>query len=54
MDERIYTVREVAQKLGFTEKTIYNYIKKKKIKALKIGKQYRIPQKELRKLLRGE
>lgn len=37
-----YTAQELADKLGVNVMTIYRYIKAKRLKAYKIGKEYRI------------
>jgi len=41
-----YLVEELAKKLRVSEMTIYRYIKAKKIKAYKIGKEFRIDKEE--------
>ena len=42
MEKDFYTAQELADKLGFNVMTIYRYIKAKKIKAYKFGKEFRI------------
>jgi len=44
--KEFYTAKEVANKLRVNVMTIYRYIKAKKIKAYKIGKEFRIGQEE--------
>ncbi len=39
---RMLTVQEIAHFLDITERTVYTYIKKGKIKAVKIGKGWRV------------
>lgn len=46
-----YTVEEVAEILKLYKKTVYGYIKSGKIKAVKIGRRYRITEDELHRLL---
>lgn len=49
--EKIYTVKEVSEILKVHFQTILGYIKDGKLKAMKIGKGYRISQKDLDKFL---
>lgn len=52
MDElRIYTIKETADLLQVTTRSIYTYIKEKKLHAVKIGREWRITQKDIEKLL---
>ncbi len=44
-DQEFYTAEELAERLKLNVITIYRYIRAKKIKAYKIGKEYRIDQK---------
>ena len=44
--EEFYTARELAEKLRVNIMTIYRYIKAKKVKAYKIGKEFRIDKNE--------
>jgi len=46
-----YTARDLADKLGVNIMTIYRYIKAKKFKAYKIGKDFRIDNAEFNKFL---
>ena len=50
MDERNYTVSEVAKELGFTRQTVLNWIKQGKIEAFKVIRDYRISGSEIRRL----
>ncbi len=52
-EKDFYLVEELAEKLRVSEMTIYRYIKAKKIKAYKIGKEYRIDNKEFNSFLNG-
>ncbi len=51
MQEEFYTARELADKLRVNVMTIYRYIKAGKLKAYKIGKEFRIDEKEFEKFL---
>ncbi len=42
-----YTIAEVANILGLSRVAIFNRVKKGKIKAIKIGRNYAIPYKDL-------
>lgn len=46
-----YTAQELADKLKVNIMTIYRYIKAKKLKAYKIGKEFRIDRNEFDKFL---
>ena len=46
------TVEQVAQALQVHWQTVLNYIKSGKIKAVRLGKGYRIPQKSLDKFVK--
>lgn len=45
--EKIYTLDDIAKELFVTKRTIYNYIKDKKIKCTKIGKLWTVSESEL-------
>ncbi len=49
--DKFYTVQEVAEMLKVHWQTILNYIKTKKLKAVKIGKEYRIREADLSEFL---
>lgn len=49
--QEFYTAQELAEKLRVNIMTIYRYIKAGKLKAYKIGKDFRIEEKEFAKLL---
>jgi excisionase family DNA binding protein len=49
--EDFYTAQELASKLKLNIMTIYRYIKAKRLKAYKIGKEFRIDKKEFEKFL---
>ena len=46
MEKEFYTAEELAEKLRVNIMTIYRYIKAGKIKAYKIGKEFRIDKSE--------
>src|SRR5581483_11317864 len=47
MDETLYTVEQVAERLGLHVKTVRSYVREGKLKAVRIGKQYRIAAADL-------
>lgn len=47
----VYTVLEVAEILSVTRRTIYNYIDSGQLKAIKIGKYWRITEDNLKNFL---
>jgi excisionase family DNA binding protein len=49
--EEFYTAKELAEKLRVNIMTIYRYIKAGKLKAYKIGKDFRIDKEEFNKFL---
>jgi len=50
-NKEFYLVEELAKRLRVCNMTIYRYIKAGKIKAYKIGKEFRIDSKEFNKFL---
>lgn len=50
MEEKIYTVAQVAAELGFTRQTVLYWIKHNKINAFKIMRDYRITESELNRI----
>jgi excisionase family DNA binding protein len=51
MEKDFYTARDLADKLGLNIMTIYRWIDAKKIKAYKLGKEFRIEKAEFQKFL---
>jgi excisionase family DNA binding protein len=51
MQKDFYLVEELAKVLRVSNMTIYRYIKAKKVKAYKIGKEFRIEKREFNKFL---
>ena len=45
--EQYYSIEEVASMLKVAYLTVYRWVQKDKLKAIKAGKQYRIKKKEL-------
>ncbi len=47
-----YTVRQVAQLLGYSTNSIYTFLKEERIKGIRVGKgRFRVPQSEIDRLL---
>ena len=52
MEEKdFYTAKDLAEKLGLNIMTIYRYIDAKKLKAYKIGKEFRIKRSDFEAFL---
>src|SRR5579862_4848861 len=47
MDQDLYSVEQVAELLHLHVKTVRNYVKEGRLKAIRIGKQYRIAGEDL-------
>ena len=45
---KMYTCEEIAERYGVKIFTVWDWIKRKKIKALKIGREYRIKEEDLK------
>ena len=50
-DIKVYTLKEVADIIKVTRRTLYNYIKDNKLKAVKIGKHWRVSEQSLQEFL---
>jgi excisionase family DNA binding protein len=50
-DKKFYTAQEVADMFNYNVMTIYRYIKAGKLKAYKVGKEFRIDKNEFEKFL---
>lgn len=50
---KLYTLQEVADVLRVTRQTIYNYVTAKRLKASKIGKEYRVTEEDLQDFLKN-
>ncbi|OHW61240.1 helix-turn-helix domain protein [Andreesenia angusta] len=53
-DLKVYTLKEVEPILKVTQRTLYNYIKSGKLKAVKIGKEWRVKHSDLEDFLNGK
>jgi excisionase family DNA binding protein len=49
----LYSVEQVAERLGLHVKTVRNYVREGRLKAVRIGKQYRISGEDLAALTGG-
>lgn len=49
--DRYLSVIEVAEQLGFSDQTIHNWIRDKKLPAIKIQRSYRIKQSDVDRLV---
>lgn len=47
MDDELYTVEQVAEKLSFTRQTVWKYIRDRKIPSVVIGKNIRVRKSDL-------
>ncbi len=52
--ERLLTVAEVSQRTGFTAGAVRDWIKRSVLAAVRIGKEYRVRESDLAKLLGGK
>lgn len=48
---KIYNIKETADLLQVTPRSIYTYIKEGKLHAVKIGREWRVTQADIEKLL---
>ena len=48
---KVYTIEELVLLLHVTRRTLYNYIKEGKLKAVKMGKYWRVREDQLRDFL---
>ncbi|MFB9906979.1 helix-turn-helix domain-containing protein [Allokutzneria oryzae] len=53
MTEEMYSVEQVAERLGLHVRTVRNYVRDGRLKAVRIGKQYRITRADLEELTGG-
>lgn len=51
MEDKFYTINEVAKQLKVVYLTVYRWIHANKIRAYKIGKQYRIKEVDLKNFI---
>ena len=50
-DIKLYTLKEVADILKVSRQTIYNYLAAGRLRATKIGREYRVTEKDLKKFI---
>ena len=48
---RVYTLDEVAEVMKITRRTLYTYVKEGKLKAVKIGREWRVSETALQDFL---
>lgn len=48
---KVYTLEEIAALLHITRRTLYTYVKEGKLKAVKVGKYWRVTEKNLEDFL---
>ena len=53
MNDELYSVEQVADRLGLHVRTVRSYVREGRLKAVKIGKQYRIAAQDLQALTGG-
>ncbi|RZU48701.1 excisionase family DNA binding protein [Krasilnikovia cinnamomea] len=53
MVQELYSVEQVAERLGLHVRTVRNYVRDGRLKAVRIGKQYRIARADLEALTGG-
>lgn len=51
---RLYTLTELEPVLGVTHRTLLDYVRKGKLKAVKIGGKWKVSEENLMKLVNGE
>jgi len=51
--EPVYTVKECAEKLKTTERTVLELIRKQRLRAVKVGREYRITEEALNDFIKG-
>lgn len=50
-DIKVYTLDEVAEILKVSRRTLYNYLKAKKLPAVKMGKYWRVSEENLKSFI---
>lgn len=51
---KLYTMKEVAEILKLNRRTIYRYLKDGKLKATKVGREWRITEPQLLAFINGK
>lgn len=49
----LYSAKQVAERLGLHVRTVRNYVRDRRLKAVRIGKQYRIAREDLETMVGG-
>ncbi len=52
IEEKFYSPKEVAEILGITQRTMQEWLRKRKIKGTKLGKLWRVKESELQKFIK--
>lgn len=52
MSEEYYTPEEIAERFKITRNAVYNWVKRRKLRAIKIGGATRIPKEALENFIR--
>jgi len=52
--ERPFTLTEAAEFLKVDRRTVMRWIKEEKLRAFRVGRDWRIPRKEIDRLINGE
>lgn len=52
MDEKYYTVKEIAQRFQVSRQAVYDWIKEGKLRAIQIGERVRVPESALNDFVR--
>ena len=51
---RLFTLKEVEEILSVSQRTLYTWIKEGKLETIKVGRQHRVRQEELDRILEGK
>jgi len=51
---KLYTLTELEEVLGVTHRTLLNYVKEGKLKAVKIGGKWKVTEENLRAFINGQ
>lgn len=52
--KEIYTLHEVEELLKVTQRSLYNFIKDGRLKAFKVGREWRVTEEALNDFMRGD
>ena len=52
--EKYYSVTQIAKMYNVSREAVHQWIKNGKLKAVQVGKLYRISENEIKKFIRGE